>query len=228
MSKHCIERTVGTLPHRWAMWLAVDGDLRFLSHHDMLRTMERLLIRAGLSLRYTQGFNPRPVLSLAFPRPVGVESREDLLVLALDAPIEADALLQAVNTQCPKGLHFFRALPLEGKVKPQALDCQYEMVVEDNRIADLEQRLLQWQQAQQWPLVRQKPSKRPQGKPKTKSIDMKELVVDLQLSGNTLRWRQVPQDATWARPGEVLEMLGFDPRQGLSLIVRTHVHYGGM
>jgi uncharacterized protein (DUF2344 family) len=43
----------------------VEGDLRFLSHHDCLRAMERLAARARLPVRYTQGFNPRIKMSIA-------------------------------------------------------------------------------------------------------------------------------------------------------------------
>ncbi len=57
--------------------------LRFLSHAETLRVFERACARAGLPVKFTEGFNPHPKLSLPLPRPVGVESAEELLVLRL-------------------------------------------------------------------------------------------------------------------------------------------------
>src|ERR1700756_418971 len=42
-----------------------DGDLRFVSHHDLMRSFERMLRRAGLPFRSTSGFNPKPRLIFA-------------------------------------------------------------------------------------------------------------------------------------------------------------------
>ena len=81
------------MPQKWAIELSVEGDLRFLSHHDMMRAMERLVCRAKLPLKYTQGFNPRPVLSLSLPRPVGVASRAELLVVTLEEDLDEQVLL---------------------------------------------------------------------------------------------------------------------------------------
>ena len=59
------------------------GTLRFLSHADMLRVFQRACVRAGISIHYSQGFNPRPKMSLPLPRPVGVESDDELLYLRI-------------------------------------------------------------------------------------------------------------------------------------------------
>ena len=100
---------------RWAVCLGVDGDLRFGSHHDMMRAIERLAVRAELPLAYTQGFNPRPKLSIVCPRPVGVVSRGDLLVMALTESIDADQLCHRLRQACPPpGLDVVGARPLEG------------------------------------------------------------------------------------------------------------------
>ncbi|GAF87148.1 unnamed protein product, partial [marine sediment metagenome] len=60
---------------RWVFGYDVDGDLRFISHHDMLRLFARSLARAALPVRFSEGFNPHPRLSIPLPRPVGVASQ---------------------------------------------------------------------------------------------------------------------------------------------------------
>src|SRR5512137_1305759 len=54
------------------------GELRFLSHLELMRALQRALRRAGIPLAYTQGFNPQPRLSLAQALAVGVEGLREL------------------------------------------------------------------------------------------------------------------------------------------------------
>ena len=67
----------------------IGGSLRFLSHAETLRLFERACVRAGLNLQYSQGFNPHPRFSLPLPRPVGVESDDELLTLRVQKSIGA-------------------------------------------------------------------------------------------------------------------------------------------
>ena len=55
------------------------GDAVWFSHLDLMRVFQRTFKRAGLSLTHTQGFNPRPSVSIALPLSVGVESLCELL-----------------------------------------------------------------------------------------------------------------------------------------------------
>jgi hypothetical protein len=61
----------------------IRGSLRFLSHAEILRVFQRACIRAGLRVQHSQGFNPRPKLSLPLPRSVGIETDDDLLCLGV-------------------------------------------------------------------------------------------------------------------------------------------------
>ncbi|MBO4264734.1 MAG: DUF2344 domain-containing protein [Clostridia bacterium] len=50
------------------------GDLKFISHLDMMRTLRRAIARADIPLAYSQGFNPHPKLTLLLPLSLGTES----------------------------------------------------------------------------------------------------------------------------------------------------------
>ena len=63
------------------------GNAVYLSHLDLMRLFQRAFKRAGLPLTHTQGFNPRPSVSIALPLSLGVESRCELL----DFELETDA-----------------------------------------------------------------------------------------------------------------------------------------
>ena len=41
------------------------GDLRLVSHHDIMRCLERMVRRAQIPLATSQGFNPRPKIVFA-------------------------------------------------------------------------------------------------------------------------------------------------------------------
>ena len=67
----------------------VDGTLRFLSHSQMLSVFQRAIIRADINPQYSQGFNPRPKVSLSLPRPVGVASDDEVLVVPINVSPES-------------------------------------------------------------------------------------------------------------------------------------------
>ena len=60
------------------------GTAVWISHLDLMRLFQRAFKRAGLPLKHTQGFNPRPSVSIALPLSVGVESECELLDFELD------------------------------------------------------------------------------------------------------------------------------------------------
>ena len=55
------------------------GNAVYISHLDLMRLFQRAFKRAGLNLTHTQGFTPRPSVSIALPLSVGVESECELL-----------------------------------------------------------------------------------------------------------------------------------------------------
>ncbi len=59
------------------------GKIRFLGHRDVARVLERSLRRAGLPLRYSEGFSPRPRLSFGLALSTGYESIAEYLDVEL-------------------------------------------------------------------------------------------------------------------------------------------------
>ena len=69
-----------------------DGPLRFISHHDLLRCWERLLRRAELPLRFSQGFHPKPRLSFPIALSLGAIGAQEILEIELVIPMTAEDL----------------------------------------------------------------------------------------------------------------------------------------
>ena len=74
------------------------GTAVWMSHLDLMRVFQRAFKRAGLMLTHTQGFNPRPSVSIALPLSVGVESVCELLDFDLDGEkVACNVILSRLN-----------------------------------------------------------------------------------------------------------------------------------
>ncbi len=77
------------------------GNLQYISHLDLQRTFQRVLVRAGLPLWYTKGFNPHIKMVFGMPLPVGSESECEYLDIRIEremSPTEIKARLGAELT----------------------------------------------------------------------------------------------------------------------------------
>lgn len=90
--------------HHYKACYIKEGDMRFISHLDLLRTFIRALRRSGIPVIYSQGFNPQPRLIFAAPLAVGMEGKNEYLDLFLSKPWEEEELKAAFNRQFPAGL----------------------------------------------------------------------------------------------------------------------------
>jgi radical SAM-linked protein len=70
----------------------------------MIRMFSRALARAELPIRYSEGFNPHPRISLPLPRPVGIASDAERLVLELTGVVPPPDLQRRLQGQMPRGI----------------------------------------------------------------------------------------------------------------------------
>lgn len=92
---------------------------RFLSHLDLLRTMQRVFRRAGLPLAYSEGFNPHPKISYGSALAVGVTSDGEYLDIELREEIAALEVAKRVDKVVPPGIKLLEVKELKGR--PDAL-----------------------------------------------------------------------------------------------------------
>jgi len=78
--------------------------VRFISHLDMQRLLQRTFRRANLPLAYSQGFNPHPLLSFASALAVGYTSDAEWIDIKLAHEADPDELLRSINEALPIGL----------------------------------------------------------------------------------------------------------------------------
>lgn len=106
------------------------GRAIWISHLDLMHSMQRIFSRAGYRLAYSEGFNPHPLMSIALPLSVGVESYCEILDVRIDTVPDVTRL----NSVSPEGIEFLEVyeaerrtsdikwLEIEGKLSPYSPD----------------------------------------------------------------------------------------------------------
>lgn len=77
------------------------GNLMYISHLDLARTMQRIILRSGIDIWYSEGFNPQPKMVFAFPLSIGVESVCELLDIRLNSPMPYDEIKARLENNFP-------------------------------------------------------------------------------------------------------------------------------
>src|SRR5437867_5675841 len=79
------------------------GDLRLVSHHDLMRCFERMLRRADLPVHSTEGFNPKPRMVFALSLALGIIGCEEVVEIELDAELPPEETRDRLTRQAPPG-----------------------------------------------------------------------------------------------------------------------------
>lgn len=73
------------------------GSLSFIAHLDLVRTLTKSIARAGIPVRYSEGFNPHPRLSFSSAMSIGLESDCEFLDIRLTKTVDPALMMQAFN-----------------------------------------------------------------------------------------------------------------------------------
>jgi radical SAM-linked protein len=181
------------------------GDSRFLSHLDLMRTMERALRRSGLPVRFTEGMNPHVRMSFPEALPLGMESRLETMEIQVAPPHTVREIVDRLGAELPPGLR-----PFDGDVcftgeKWAVAEQHYEVTGPDLPSAEAIEAFLARDRIA---VLRRE-----------KEIDLKPLLSELRPRGDgialSIRWT----NAGTARPDDVLAALCGST--GLRQVVKT-------
>jgi radical SAM-linked protein len=82
-----------------------DGPLKFISHLDLNQLLRRVLLRAGIPVELTEGFNPRIKVSFGPALPLGLEGWEEIVEIVLEEPLSEDEFKNRINRVSPSGFN---------------------------------------------------------------------------------------------------------------------------
>ncbi len=93
------------------------GRAAYISHLDLMRTMQRAFLRAGLPLKYSEGFNPHAQISMLLPLSLGHESLCELMDFRVGSDCELGAMAAQLTEVLPEGIRVQRVYEPERKGK---------------------------------------------------------------------------------------------------------------
>jgi len=89
------------------------GIMRYVGHLDLMRFFQKAVKRAGLPIRYSEGFNPHQIMSFASPLGVGLTSEGEYMDIDIKEQVDSKAALETLNANMVEGLEIksFKYLP---------------------------------------------------------------------------------------------------------------------
>ncbi len=213
-----------------AVRFRITGTMRFLSHAETGRVFQRAFARAALPVRYSEGFNPHPRMSLPLPRPVGVEAEEELLVAKLreeDETAERRAareaiVKQALAAQLPEGMEVL-AVNLVGagaSFHPQSAEYVLPLRIEERagfaeRLQDKVAEVLKSERCM---------VERASGEGKAaRPVDVRPFLLSVRREGGTLIVQHRTGEGGSIRVEEILQLLGLGLQDLAGPVRRTNV-----
>lgn len=188
-----------------------NAEIRYISHLDIIRVWQRSLRRAGIALAYSEGFNPRPRLSLAAPLPLGVTSEAELMDVYLVEMTSPQAFMSLVQPCLPSGLEIMQVFNV-GLTLPamqaQLRFAEYCVKVAAPGADTLGQAVFSLMQKDSLPWQHQRDTG-------VKSYDLRELIEDITVTAYdqgiaTMRMLLRCDARGSGRPEQVSRALGLD------------------
>jgi radical SAM-linked protein len=129
---------------RIRMKFARTGRIRFLSHLDFMTALHRAVIRAGIPIAFSQGFNPHPKIAFGPALPVGMESEAEYLDMEIDFFTDLLQMTKNLNSCLPQGVRILeaavipkKAMSISGSISRYA----YEVTVPQQYAEEIEKRV---------------------------------------------------------------------------------------
>jgi radical SAM-linked protein len=176
------------------------GDLRLVSHHDLMHCFERMLRRAELPVHASQGFHPKASLVFAQSLALGIVGSQEVAELELDEPLPAEEIHHRLSRQAPIGLEILSVSAIHAKAKAHVRRAGYRVAVPPESCTGVPERIVELLAADHAWFERTRPEPR--------RLDLRPYLSELHLTdGHLVMMLWVTPNGT-ARPEEILQILG--------------------
>ncbi len=187
-------------------------EIKYISHLDLLRLWQRALVRAGIPLAYSEGFNPHPRMSLAAPLALGVTGEAELMDIYLAKWSSPHGFTAAMGRQLPPGIKIeqvFNIAPTLPSLQSQVRSAEFKVgIATDKTQAEVESAINALLDKETLPWQHQRDTG-------TRHYDLRALIEDLWLtdwrSGYAHIAMRLRCDSNGSgRPEQVAAALGFE------------------
>jgi radical SAM family uncharacterized protein/radical SAM-linked protein len=158
------------------------GMMKYLSHLEYIRVIERALRRTGLPMEFSEGFHPAPKFSFSPAIPVGVESFAEYMDITLSFSLDEEDVMERINNVLPDGISVAYCEEIPLKAPPVAnliTEMKYEVKLDSGLNRDIAERVEQYNNLPTFPVYLEY---------KEKEIDAKKVIPKLYLSGEVLKF----------------------------------------
>ncbi|MCS7014674.1 MAG: TIGR03936 family radical SAM-associated protein [Gemmatales bacterium] len=126
------------------------GDLRFFSHHDLMRMFERMLRRANLPFRLSEGFHPMPRMVFASALGLGIAGLDEVVEIEFTQPLAAAEIERRLAEQAPPGLQITSVRLIDPRQQAQPIRATYRFPIPDSLQREISHRVVELHQQPQW------------------------------------------------------------------------------
>ena len=147
---------------------------KYFGHLELVNIFLRALRRAGIPLKFSEGFHPKPQISFEDPLPVGMESLNEFLYLTVPGDVKPQAIIKGLNNHLPEGLTVHDCRFITAKSAGKESRSATYLVTIKNSFFD-ENRLKYFIKASEFIVVRTN------RKGKLKKIDLKDMILKIDL-----------------------------------------------
>lgn len=181
------------------------GQAKYFGHLELVRIFLRAISRAGIPIKFTEGFHPKPKISFEDPLPVGLESLNEKFYFSLRGDVKPQSIIGKLNKHLPKGIRVLDCQRVLAKpVSNGMLSATYLVTKKDGFFNEKD--LTCFKNKKKLIITRTGP------KGQTKNIDLKEMVLKIKLPDpNRLEMTLRTDPGRTARPFEVIEKIFFMP-----------------
>lgn len=93
------------------------GAMKFIGHLDMMRFFQKAIRRAGIDIKYTEGFSPHQIMSFAAPLGVGIESSGEYMDIEVLTMTSTEDMKQALGKVMVEGVEVLSVSVLPDNAK---------------------------------------------------------------------------------------------------------------
>ncbi|MBI5408645.1 MAG: TIGR03960 family B12-binding radical SAM protein [Nitrospirae bacterium] len=210
------------VPTKMRVKFSKTGDMRYLSHQELMTAILRAMRRADFPVAYSGGFHPHPKISFGPALAVGIEGLNEYFDIELTALMNTSDFLKILNAELPEGLEAKGAVLIPTKERSlNDLISRYEYEVNfDN---EDEEYINSFLGRQECLVIRG--DENMQGE--RKSVDIRPMVEEAEITDGTLRIVLTDTDRAKARLYEILkEMLQKPVEEIQTLMIKRICLYG--
>jgi radical SAM-linked protein len=183
------------VPAKLRVKFSKTGDIRYLSHNELLLSIFRALKRAKIPIAYSAGFHPHPKMSFGPALAAGVESLNEYFDIGISVIMSPSDFSTRLNTELPEGLKILDAALItkkERSLNDLFSSYEYEITIDSS----LENNINSFIRLENCLVER-----------KNKTVDIRPMVEKAEIKGSTLHLLLSDTDKVKVRLYEILEAM---------------------